>query len=82
MYPYGAELFKPCFLGSKEPPEDGENMVMPQSKSVTRFGLRQDWSLGDGGDNDDKSAVRDVDCESYEQLRMEFPGFFYHSDFT
>ena len=82
MYPYGAELFKPCFLGSKEPPEDGENMVMPQSKSVTRFGLRQDWSLGDGGDNDDKSAVKDVDCESYGQLRMEFPGFFYHSDFT
>ena len=54
-------MFKPCFLGSKEPPEDGENMVMPQSKSVTRFGLRQDWSLGDGGDNDDKSAAKDID---------------------
>ena len=35
----------PCeladFLGSNEPPEDGENIVNPQSKSVTRLGLRQ-----------------------------------------
>ena len=73
-------------------------MVMPQSKSVTRFGLRQDWSLGDGGDSDEKSAEKDANFVSFVQwialcsknfqnvkLRLDSVDilqFYRHSDFT